>query len=247
MKSILLSLSLLLSFSLSAQESFNTSKGKVDIHPIVHGTLAIQHNDLNIFVDPYGGAEGFSAFGAPNLILITDIHGDHLNKSTLEGLDTKETTFIVPQAVANELGDITTGEIIILNNGETTNFKDIQIKALPMYNLPESEESRHTKGRGNGYILTIGDKTFYMSGDTEGIPEMRQLTGIDVAFVCMNLPYTMDVDQAASAVLDFKPGIVYPYHYRGKGGLSDVEKFKSLVNAGSEEIEVRLKNWYSQQ
>jgi L-ascorbate metabolism protein UlaG (beta-lactamase superfamily) len=98
----------------------------------------------------------------------------------------------------------------------------------------------HTKGRGNGYVLTIGDKTVYISGDTADIPEMRSLKGIDIAFVCMNLPYTMDVKTAASGVLAFKPKVIYPYHYRGQ----NVEEFKSLVNAGDKNIEVRLREWY---
>jgi L-ascorbate metabolism protein UlaG (beta-lactamase superfamily) len=113
-----------------------------------------------------------------------------------------------------------------------------------MYNLPEDAESRHTKGRGNGYILTIGGKKFYFSGDTEDIPEMRSLKNIDVAFVCMNMPFTMEVSQAADAVLAFKPGIVYPYHYRGQGGLADVAAFKELMNKGNAKIDVRLRNWY---
>jgi len=111
-----------------------------------------------------------------------------------------------------------------------------------MYNM--GANPRHTKGRGNGYVLNIGGKNLYLSGDTEGIPEMKALKNIDVAFVCMNLPYTMDVKQAAEAVLAFKPKIVYPYHYRGQNGLSDVNQFKELVNAGDKNIEVRLRNWY---
>ena len=109
-----------------------------------------------------------------------------------------------------------------------------------MYNLPESPDAYHTKGRGNGYVLTIGGKNIYISGDTEDIPEMRALKNIDIAFVCMNLPYTMPPDQAAGGVLAFKPKIVYPYHYRGQ----DVNIFKNLVNAGDKNIEVRLRNWY---
>jgi L-ascorbate metabolism protein UlaG (beta-lactamase superfamily) len=121
---------------------------------------------------------------------------------------------------------------------------NIRVEAIPMYNLPESPDNRHTKGRGNGYVLTIGGKRIYISGDTEAIPEMRTLKNIDVAFVCMNLPYTMDVDQAADGVLDFVPKVVYPYHYRGKGGLSDIDKFKALVNKKNTNIDVRLRNWY---
>jgi L-ascorbate metabolism protein UlaG (beta-lactamase superfamily) len=134
--------------------------------------------------------------------------------------------------------------VVVLSNGSTTKQLGISISAIPMYNLPESPTAMHTKGRGNGYILHIGGKNIYISGDTQAIPEMRSLKNIDVAFVCMNLPYTMDVKEAASGVLAFKPKVVYPYHYRGKGGLSDVNEFKRLVNAGNPAIEVRLRNWY---
>lgn len=113
-----------------------------------------------------------------------------------------------------------------------------------MYNLPENADSRHTKGRGNGYVINFGGKNVYISGDTEDILEMRHLKNIDVAFVCMNLPYTMDINQAASAVLEFKPKIVYPYHYRGQEGLADVNAFRQRVNEGNKNIEVRLVNWY---
>ena len=133
---------------------------------------------------------------------------------------------------------------MILNNGQTTEQSGAKITAIPMYNLPEDTASRHTKGRGNGYVMNFGGKNIYVSGDTEDIPEMRQLKNIDVAFVCMNLPYTMDINQAASAVLEFKPEIVYPYHYRGQGGLSDVNAFKKLVNDANKDIDVRLVNWY---
>ena len=112
-----------------------------------------------------------------------------------------------------------------------------------MYNLTEDRKKFHTKGRGNGYVVTMGGKRIYISGDTEDIPEMRGLKDIDAAFVCMNLPYTMDVDHAAAAVLAFKPKIVYPYHYRGAKEMSDVEKFKTLVSK-DKSIEVRPLKWY---
>ncbi|MEO8732935.1 MAG: MBL fold metallo-hydrolase, partial [Flavobacteriales bacterium] len=121
---------------------------------------------------------------------------------------------------------------------------DAHITAMPMYNLPDSPTAFHPKGRGNGYVLTFGGKRIYISGDTQGIPEMRALKNIDIAFVCMNLPYTMDVDEAADAVLAFKPKVVYPYHYRGKDRFSDVKKFKALVNAKDPAIEVRQEDWY---
>ena len=115
-----------------------------------------------------------------------------------------------------------------------------------MYNLtrgPSAGKLFHDKGRGNGYVLTYGGKKFYIAGDTEGVPEMRALKNIDVAFVCMNLPYTMPPDEAAEAVKAFKPKIVYPYHYRGAKEMSDVEKFKTLVSK-DKSIEVRQLKWY---
>jgi L-ascorbate metabolism protein UlaG (beta-lactamase superfamily) len=129
---------------------------------------------------------------------------------------------------------------VILQNGDKRDMAGISIAAIPMYNLPEAPDARHIKGRGNGYLLTIGAKNIYISGDTEDIPEMRALKSIDIAFVCMNVPYTMDVNQAAQGVLAFKPKVVYPYHYRGQ----DVNTFKTLVNAGDKNIDVRLRNWY---
>lgn len=214
------------------------------IQPILHGSLILEWNDEVIYVDPYGGAKPYEGQKNPSIVLITDIHHDHLNTETLDVLELQDATFVAPQAVADLLPEKYQSRLIILQNGESGKIKDIAVTALPMYNLPESAEAPHTKGRGNGYVVELGGKKIYLSGDTEDIPEMRALKGIDAAFVCMNLPYTMTVDQAASAVLDFKPKVVYPYHYRGKDGLSDVESFKKQVNAGNEKIEVRLKNWY---
>ncbi len=214
--------------------------GSITIQPIQHGTLALSWNGTSIYVDPTGGAEAFSELNKPNLILITDIHGDHMNVETLESLDTENTVFIAPQAVKDRLPDNLANKVFVLANGDETESMKINIQATPMYNLPRDENSRHPKGRGNGYILHMGGKNIYISGDTEDIEEMRSLSDIDVAFVCMNLPYTMDINQAADAVLDFKPHIVYPYHYRGQ----DTEAFKKLVNSKNSDIEVRLRNWY---
>jgi L-ascorbate metabolism protein UlaG (beta-lactamase superfamily) len=197
-----------------------------------------------MYVDPYGGAAAFKGISPPDLILITDIHGDHMDLKTLDEIQTTKATIVAPKAVAEKLPESLKGNLVVLHNGQSTTQFEIKIMAIPMYNLPESPDSRHTKGRGNGYVLTMGGKRVYLSGDTSDIPEMRKLKKIDVAFVCMNLPYTMDINQAASAVLDFKPKIMYPYQYRGQGGLSDVEAFKKLVAEGDKSIEIRLKNWY---
>ena len=150
----------------------------------------------------------------------------------------EKTKIIAPVAVISKLGF---GEM--LNNGDEIKVAGVIIKAIPMYNITKDRLKFHSKGRGNGYILTINGKRIYISGDTEDIKEMRELKNIDYAFVCMNLPYTMSVAKAASAVLEFKPKVVYPYHYRGPKGYSDIEKFKYLVSK-NKFIEIRLLNWY---
>ena len=213
--------------------------GELTIQPVTHATLVLSYHNKNMYIDPSGGAEAFKGLAAPDMIVITDIHGDHFDPKTVEAINTSKAVLVVPRAVANML-PAAMDKVVILNNGDKTKLEGISIEAIPMYNLPEAPDARHTKGRGNGYILTIGDKNIYISGDTEDIPEMRALKKIDIAFVCMNLPYTMDVNQAAQGVLAFKPKVVYPYHYRGQ----DINTFKTLVNTGTKNIEVRLRNWY---
>lgn len=248
MNVILTLLSLILVLSVSAQIEPDLIPAKhtdIKIQPIGHGSLILEWNGEVIYVDPYG-ADKYEGQKDPSMILITDIHGDHLNVKTLEALNTEKAKFIVPQAVKEQLPESFQKHLFTLANGEARKVNDISISAIPMYNLPETEDSRHPKGRGNGYIIDLGEKKVYISGDTEDIAEMRALEGIDVAFVCMNLPYTMDINQAASAVLEFKPGIVYPFHYRGQGGLADTEQFKKIVNEGDASIDVRLRDWYAQ-
>ena len=215
--------------------------GDLTIQPVTHATLVLSHHKKNIYIDPTGGADAFKGLAAPDIIVVTDIHGDHFDPKTIQAINTAKATLVVPQAVADKLpADMDRQKVVILKNGDTKNLEGISITAVPMYNLPDTADAFHNKGRGNGYVLNIGDKNIYISGDTEDIPEMRALKNIDFAFVCMNLPYTMDVNQAAQGVLAFKPKVVYPYHYRGQ----DVNAFKSLVNAGDKNIEVRLRSWY---
>lgn len=225
-------------------DKISTNKGDITVQPITHGSVVVKWEDQVIYVDPYGGGAMYEGLEDPTYILITDIHGDHLNMNTLEAINTSNAQLVVPQAVMDQLPNEMKTKAKVLGNGSDMRTDGFNIAAIPMYNLPDDETSRHTKGRGNGYILTMGGKKVYFSGDTEDIPEMRALKNIDVAFVCMNLPYTMDINQAASAVLEFKPTIVYPYHYRGTNGLSDVDEFKKMVNDGDNKVEVRLKNWY---
>ncbi len=226
----------------NSTDEIKTSNGNLKINPVTHASLVLTWNNKTIYIDPTGSAEMYKSHGAPDIILITDIHGDHMDPRAIEALNTKNAIVIAPQAVGYLLPASARKRLVVLNNGMQTSQMAIMVKAVPMYNLPESGDSRHVKGRGNGYILTIGGKSVYISGDTEDIPEMRNLNKIDVAFVCMNLPYTMDINQAASAVLEFKPKVVYPYHHRGQ----DINAFKKLVNDGNRKIDVRLRNWYPQ-
>jgi L-ascorbate metabolism protein UlaG (beta-lactamase superfamily) len=228
----------------SQPDIIQTDAGNVTMTPILHAAVVLEWNGQTIYLDPYGGAQRFANFSNADLICITHLHGDHLNKETLQDLNLKNTTLVAPQSVIDDLGDLKFKEIKMLANGEKMKFNAIEVEAVPMYNLPDDETSRHRKGWGNGYVITMGGERFYFSGDTEDIPEMRDLKNIDYAFVCMNLPYTMDIDQAADAVLAFKPKVMYPYHFRGQNGFSDVEKFKTMVNAKNKDIEVRLRDWY---
>ena len=214
------------------------------IIPIAHATAVLEWNDITIYVDPVGGAEAFEGQKPTDLILITDIHGDHFSLETLEALNTEKAKIIVPQAVADKIPDNFAPQLDVLDNGDSKERYGITVEAVPMYNLREEALKFHTKGRGNGYVLSMGNQRIYFSGDTEDIPEMRALKNIDKAFICMNLPYTMNEKSAAEAVLEFKPKQVYPYHYRGKPDVSDVAKFKSLVNAGNADIEVVQLDWY---
>lgn len=216
----------------------------VKIIPITHGTLILETDTEVIYIDPTGGKEAFQGQKDPTLVLITDIHGDHLSTNTLEALALENSTIVIPQAVADKLPNTLITSQRILNNGETLTLNEITIEAIPMYNLREEALKFHTKGRGNGYVLTINGKRIYISGDTEDITEMRTLKEIDIAFVCMNLPYTMTVESAASAVLEFKPKRVYPYHYRGTEGLSDINLFKDLVQKEDKSIKVVFLDWY---
>jgi L-ascorbate metabolism protein UlaG (beta-lactamase superfamily) len=227
-----------------APDTIQSGSAWVTIQPIQHASLVLATAGKVVYADPTGGAANYAGIAPPDVIVVTDIHGDHFDTTTLRAIKTPQTILVVPKAVADKLPSDLTTNLVLLMNGENKVVSGIPIRAIPMYNLPESPTAMHTKGRGNGYILTMGGKQIYLSGDTQGIPEMRSLQHIDIAFVCMNLPYTMDVTEAADAVLAFAPKMVYPYHYRGQGGFSDVHAFKQLVDAGHKDIEVRLRNWY---
>ena len=220
-------------------DRIETGNGDLVIQPIGHATFAMSWDGNTIYVDPVGGADAFQGLPSPDLVLVTDIHGDHMDADTLSGVVGENTRIVAPSAVAEDLPDALRGRVEVLANGEETQLLGIGIEAVPMYNLTEERLGYHEKGRGNGYVAEFGGTRVYIAGDTEDIPEMRALEDIDVAFVPFNLPYTMTEEQAADAVREFAPDIVYPYHYRG----SDVERFAELVGDDSG-IEVRIGEWY---
>jgi L-ascorbate metabolism protein UlaG (beta-lactamase superfamily) len=225
---------------------FDMKSEELVIHPISHASLVIEYGEELIYVDPVGHAEDFKDFKKPTIILITDIHGDHLNLEALENISDSIVPLVMPFAVSARLNEQIKGKRIVIRNGETKTINTTSIEAIPMYNLREEALKFHEKGRGNGYVITLGEKRIYISGDTEDIPEMRTLKNIDIAFVCMNLPWTMTVEKAADAVLEFKPKEVLPYHYRGTDGYSDIKKFKSIINSKNNRIKVTLLDWYKE-
>lgn len=214
------------------------------INPVEHASMVLNWDETIIYVDPVGGKDVYNNYSEADMILVTDIHGDHFDIPTLEAIATEKTVLYAPKAVFDKMPEKLQNKTNVINNGDVVNDFEMTIEAIPMYNLRPEALKFHEKGRGNGYVLERNGKRIYISGDTEDIPEMRNLQNIDIAFVCMNLPYTMTVEKAAEAVLAFKPKTVYPYHYRGTDGLSDVEKFKSIVEAGKPDIKVTQLEWY---
>ena len=219
----------------ASPEEFPTPGGVVKITPVRHASLIIEGGGMVIQVDPWG-ASLYASAPAADLILITHDHGDHLDPEAIARIRKPSTIIAGPAAVQTKLPGT-----VLLSNGDRKTFGKWTVEAIPAYNLkrirPDGEPF-HPRGQGNGYVLTFSGTHFYISGDTEGIPEMRALGNIDVAFVCMNLPYTMTPEEAADAVRAFRPKVVYPYHSRN----TDLAAFeKALAGSG---IEVRIRNWY---
>jgi L-ascorbate metabolism protein UlaG (beta-lactamase superfamily) len=217
-------------------DTITTSEGDLVIHPVDHASLVLGWGDQVIYVDPVGGAERYEGLPAPTAILITHGHGDHFDTPTLEAI-ASGVPIITSQEVFDKLPEALKASAKAMANGDEGDVNAIPLKAVPAYNTTPERSQYHPQGVGNGYVLSFGDTVVYVAGDTEPTPEMLAMTGISVAFLPMNLPYTMTVEQAAEAVNAFKPGIVYPYHYSD----SDLDAFEAAVGDG---VEVRLRNWY---
>lgn len=216
-------------------QTFKSSKGPVKITPVYHAAVEIEAGGKVIIIDPAKPAN-FAGLPQADLVLITHTHGDHMDPDLLKTVSKEGTEVMAPPAVVKT---ITTA--MPISNGETKKWGAWTIEAVPMYNLtrgPAPGKFFHDKGLGDGYVLTYGGLRIYFSGDTENIPEIRALKNIDVAFVCMNLPYTMTPDEAAEMVKAFHPKVVIPYHYRGQ----DTTVFKKDLEGTG--IDVRLLEFY---
>jgi L-ascorbate metabolism protein UlaG (beta-lactamase superfamily) len=211
-----------------------TSAGDLKITFIGHGTLIFTFNGKVIHIDPYGKLTDYSILPKADIILITHEHSDHFDLSAIKILRTNQTKLVLTETCAQKiLGGM------VMKNGEVQTIQGIKIEAVPAYNIVHKRDNGqpfHPQGVGNGYILTFGDKRVYVAGDTENIPEMKTIQGVDVAFLPMDLPYTMTPEMVADAAKVFKPKILYPYHY----GDTNTSKLMELLK-DEQEIEVRIR------
>nr|ASY01951.1 metal-dependent hydrolase [uncultured bacterium] len=223
-------------------DEVQTSKGPLRITPLYHGSVMLEFGGKIIHVDPWGQAD-YAGLPQADMILISHTHADHMDPALLKTLR-KDSTVIVTSEAVNDTLNGCCGVPETIRNGEKKTFMDVEIEAVPMYNLvfgPTPEKPWHHKGIGNGYILSFGTTHVYFSGDTECTPEMKALKNVSIAFVAMNPPRTMPTAEAAACVKEFHPQIVYPYHYRGQ---NTQEFADGLKGTG---IEVRLRKLEGEQ
>ena len=231
--------------AMSEGDNYMGATGEITIHPISHASFVMTAPGIVIYSDPVGEPLLYEGYPTPDVILVTHEHGDHFNAETLAALVGDNTKLVTNPAVHDKLPDDLKAKATAIGNGESHTEGSVGIDAIPAYNMTEGRTQFHPQGRDNGYVVTVDGKRVYISGDTEDIPEMRALTDIDIAFVCMNLPFTMDANQAASAVTEFAPSVVYPYHYRGRDdGTQDPAEFARLLSEAGGKAEVVVGPWY---
>lgn len=214
----------------------NTEDGDIVIHPVDHASLVIGFGGDAIYVDPVGGAALYEGLPVPTAILITHGHGDHFDIPTLEAI-AGTAPILTSKEVFDKLPEGLKANASAIANGDDTSLNGMVVRAVAAHNVTEDRMNYHPVGVGNGYILTLGTKQVYVAGDTEPTDEMLGLSDIEIAFLPMNLPYTMTPDQAVEALNVFKPRIAYPYHY----GDSDLSVLEERIGP---DTELRLRNWY---
>ena len=211
-----------------------TSAGPLDLTFLGHGTLMLTFKDTVLHIDPYSTVADYAALPRADLILLTHDHADHLDEKALALVRTPATDIVLPPVCAERVQGG-----LILKNGETRTVRGITVTAVPAYNLVhhrDNGEPFHPRGVGNGYLLDFGDTRLYVAGDTENTPEMAALKDVDIAFLPMNLPYTMTPEMVADAARAFRPRILYPYHY----GDTDPQRLVELLRDQAD-IEVRIR------
>jgi len=216
------------------EDVFPTSQGELKITFIGHGTLMFNFAVKIIHVDPVSRYADYTKMPKADLILVTHEHGDHLDPEAIKAIRTAQTDIVLTEKCAEKVNGG-----IIMHNGDIKTVQGIKIEAVPAYNIVHQRSSGvpfHPLGLGNGYVINFGDKRVYVAGDTENIPEMKQLKNIDIAFLPMNLPYTMTPEMVAEAARMFRPKILYPYHY----GQTDTSKIIELLKE-EKDIEVRIR------
>lgn len=219
------------------EDIIQTSQGDLKITFIGHGTVMFTFEGKIIHVDPVGRYADYSQLPKADLILITHEHGDHLDAKVIKIISSEKTDLVLTEKCV-EKAKIEDG--IIMKNGDIKTVQNLKIEAIPAYNIKHMRSPGnpyHPKGVGNGYIITFGDKRVYVAADTENTPEMKALKNIDIAFLPMNLPYTMTPEMVADAAKAFMPKILYPYHY----GNTDTSKIVELLK-DVEGIEVRIRD-----
>jgi len=216
------------------KDTIETSGGRLEITFIGHGTLMFAFAGKVIHVDPWSNLADYSKLPKADLILLTHEHRDHLDPKALALVRTEKTQVVLTETCARQVEGG-----VVMKNGDVGTVGGLRIEAVPAYNMVHMRSGGipfHPKGVGNGYVVTFGDKRVYLAGDTENIPEMKDLKGIDIAFLPMNLPYTMTPEMVADAAMTLKPGILYPYHYGDTDTLRIVDLLKD-----AKEIEVRIR------
>ena len=211
-----------------------TSAGPLDLTFLGHGTLMLTFKDTVLHVDPYGKVADYAALPRADLVLLTHDHADHLDQAALALVRTPATDIVLPPVCADRVQGG-----LILKNGETRTVRGITVTAVPAYNLVhhrDNGEPFHPRGVGNGYLLDFGDTRLYVAGDTENTPEMAALKDVDIAFLPMNLPYTMTPEMVADAARSFRPRLLYPYHF----GDTDPQRLVGLLR-DQPDIEVRIR------
>jgi L-ascorbate metabolism protein UlaG (beta-lactamase superfamily) len=216
------------------QDTIPTSEGDLVFTFLGHASLIMTFADKVIHVDPYGEVADYTDLPKADLVLVTHDHYDHLDPKALQAILKPGTKVVAAKSCAGKIKDA-----VIMANGETQTFLGLKIEAVPAYNIVHKRPDGapfHPRGAGNGYIVTFGDTRVYIAGDTENTAEMKSLKNIDIAFLPMNLPYTMTPEMVADAARAFKPRILYPYHF----GDTDTSKLLTLLR-GEKGIEVRIR------